>query len=140
MARFYRLQLETVYLTHNGLTGGRPCKLRIAGLAGLRVAYGGQTAPSADGTPYTVAFARAKGQTLTVTVSALPSGVYESLVTLINQAIANNTTITAIGDGNEGDFNLELMPAMPEPIALSGEFSNDVLRNVGLNFIVYGVN
>lgn len=140
MARFYTLQLDTLYLTDDGTATGRPCKLRISGLAGLRVAYGGVSAPSADGTPYTVAFSRVKGQRLAVTIDYLPATVFDSIVTAINQALENNSTITAIGNGDEGDFNLEVTPALPEPIALSGEFSNGILRNVTLNFIVSGVN
>lgn len=136
MARYYSLQIGTVYLTDTGLVGGKPCRIKIEPVESLRVNYAGQTAPSADGTPYTVAFAvGTKGRALTVTIDYLPKTVLDSLVTLINTALQNNTTITLIGTGDLGNFNLQAVPALPNPIRAGGRFSNAILQDVSLSFI-----
>lgn len=136
MARYYTLQIGTVYLTDTGLAGGVPCRLRISPVESLRVTYAGQTAPSADGTPYTVAFAvGTKGRPLVVSVDYLPKAVFDSVVALINTALQNNTTITLIGTGDLGNFNLAAVPALPIPVKADGGFSNSILRGVEFSFV-----
>lgn len=135
MARFYRLQIGSVYLTSDGTSAGLPCKLKIGGVEALRVNYAGQTAPSADGTPQTVAFlVGTKSRPLSVTVETLPKTVFDSLVTVINNALQNNSTITLVGTGDYGDFNIACVPTLPTPISSSGEFINGRLKQVVLNF------
>jgi len=135
MARFYTLQIETVYLTDTGLAGGIPCKLKIGGVEALRLNYAGQTAPSADGTPQTVAFlVGTLGRPLSVSIETLPDSVFDSLVAVIDNALANDTTITLTGVGDYGDFSLEAVPTLPAPITSSGEFINGRLKQVVLNF------
>lgn len=135
MARFYRLQIGSVYLTDTGLSDGLPCKLKIGGVEALRVNYAGQTAPSADGTPQTIAFLiGTKGRPLAVTVETLPKTVFDSLITLINNALQNNSTITLVGTGDYGNFNAACVPTLPTPISSSGEFIGGRLKQVVLNF------
>jgi hypothetical protein len=135
MARFYRVQIGPVYLTDTGLIGGIPCKLKIPGIEALRVTYAGETAPSAGGTPHTVAFSvGTKGRPLSIEIESLPKAVFDSIVTLINNALANNTTITLIGTGDYGDFNLAAVPRLPSPITGSSEFINGRLKKVSFHF------
>lgn len=136
MARFYTLQIGSVYMTSTGASDGRPLRLRIDGLGALRTSYAGVTRSGADGTPYTTAINNGtKGRPLSVRIDFLPAAVFELLVTAINNAIAGNTTITLVGAGDLGEIDLAAVPAMPEPIQASGEFSGSILRDVTLNFV-----
>jgi hypothetical protein len=131
--RFYRLQIESVYLTEDGTVTGTPCKMIVQGAEALRVLYSGQTAPSANGTPHTVAFSIGTlGRQLVITIEILPSDVFDDLVTAINGAIENNSTITLTGTGDYGDFSLEAVPTLPDPVTSSGEFINGRLKKVTL--------
>lgn len=122
-------------MTSDGTVSGTPCKLTIDGVEALRNSYAGQTVPSADGTPQTVAFlVGTKGRALAVKIDFLPKAVFDLLVGEINNSIATNTAITLIGTGDFGNFNLGAVPTLPEPITSGGEFSNSMLKNITFNF------
>lgn len=134
MARFYRIQIGAVHLTSDGTNAGIPCKLAVSGADALLQTHKGQTIVANDGTPVNQLFAITKGKPLEISVEVLPESVWNSLVSLINTALTNETTINIIGTGDVGDFDEDFLPLMPEPFS-AAEFINSRIKNSIFRFI-----
>jgi hypothetical protein len=142
VARFNTVQIETLYLTETGLSGGIPCKVEVSGLEALMLAYSGSVAIAADGTPYSFvqSNAEAQGSPIAILIEHLTTGVLSSLKTLFNAAIGGGTTLTVVINGDLGNFSLECQPLFPKPIDPSGKFRNGRIFGLTLNLIVQSVN
>lgn len=142
MSQEYNLvQLNTLYLTDTGLVGGVPCRTAVAGLDALSLTKAGQTTIAADGTPYNfISDGGGKGGPIKVSPEVVSSALLATLKTLLNTAIAANTTIHAIFTGDTGTFDLNVKPLFPKPIEFNGEFFNGNIYGLVLNFTVQSIN
>ena len=135
MARFFRIQLDSIYLTETGLIGGTPCKLQLTGADALLSNFTGSVTPSVDGTPVMQIFENGtKGKVLEMRIETLLADVWTSVVALINTALENSETINIIGTGDVGNFNVDAKPLLPKPFE-AHEFINGRLKSVVLSFI-----
>ena len=134
MARFYRIQIGSIFLTRTGLAGGIPCKLTVSGADNLLLPFAGITEPSADGTPYTTVFETDKGKNLEISVETLTADVWQDLTEIINDAINSGSSLTVIGTGDIGNFNVSVVPQMPNPFAAES-FINGRIRNASFRFM-----
>lgn len=142
MSQEYNLvQLDSLYLTHNGLVGGDPCRTIVTGLDASALDKDGQITQAADGTPYAFIGDQAGiGSIVRIQPAVLTTSVFASLKTMFNTAIAGSLTINAVITGDTGSFDLECLPAFPKPIEFSGEFFNGNLYGVSINIVVVSFN
>ena len=108
MAKFYRIQIETIYLTSDGLAGGTKCRSLVSGVDQLSLDFIRTVEPSRDGTPVVQTFAYTKGKPIEIQIETLPKAVGEDLIELFNDLMQNATTLTVIGSEAETpSFNVE---------------------------------
>lgn len=146
MAEFYAVKFGTVYLTDTGLVGGQPCRTDVTGLDGLQTPYAGNVIKAADNTPYT--FLQpfdGRGVELKIAPYVLSSAIIASLQSVINAALAGNTTINVTLDGDTGSYDLECVPNFRpdgsiKPLEYSGKFFNGQIYDGALNVVVQSVN
>lgn len=137
MARYNTIQIDSIYLTSTGLSNGSPCKSSVEGLDALSLDYQGQTVIALDGTPYNQYTTNNKrGLPLKIKLSQLSETVLESLIALMDSTISGATTNLIRITGDTGDFVLNCLPAFPQPIEFPGDFQNDRIRDVTLNYVV----
>lgn len=134
MARFYRIQIGSIYLTRDGSNGATPCKLAIAGLEDLLTTVIGAVEPSASGVPIFQTFAYTKNKAFEIKVEILTKDVWEDLTNLINTALEENQTLSVIGTGDQGNFNVTARPNPQKPF-LSESFINERIRGANFRFI-----
>ena len=135
MSKFYKVKIGAVYLTDNGLQTGLPCKLAVAGADALLSPFTGSVTPAVDGTPIMQIFeTNLKGKVLEIRVFSLTTAVWNSLLALINTALAANTTINLTATGDIGNFDVQVLPLVPKPFEAS-EFSNSRIKNSTFRFI-----
>lgn len=117
MSRFYRVKFDSIYLSSDGLSGGIPAKLQVAGADALLSNFTGSVTPSVDGTPVMQIFETGiKGKTLEIRVEThLYKPVWESVVALVNDALDNSASINVVGTGDIGDFDVDAVPLLPRP-------------------------
>lgn len=142
MSQEYNLvQLDTIYLTDNGLVGGIPCRTVVTGLDAFALDKDGQITIAADGTPYAFIGDQAGiGSVIRIQPAVLAETVFENIKTMFNTAIGASTLITAKFTGDTGNFDLECLPAFPKPLEFSGEFFNSYIYGVSINVIVVSFN
>lgn len=139
MGRFYKVALDTLYLTDTGLATGRPCRLRITGLLEKRVNYSGVAAVALDGTPHLVVNnTGGKGQAIQIQIDFLPKARLDDIVTLINSKLAASAPISMQITGDVYNATFNVMPAIPNAITGGVEFSQSIVKSVTLNFIISG--
>lgn len=134
MARFYRIQLDSIYLTQTGLEAGTPCKLQISGLEDLLTPIAGTVEPSASGIPQFQTLAWIAGKQFEISVEVILEDVWNSIKSLINSALENNTPFTVSGTGDIGDFSVSAMPNPQKPFSAS-EFINGRIKNSTIRLI-----
>lgn len=135
MAKFYTIQLDDVYLTDTGATGGNPCKLALTGADALLSPFSGSTTISADGSPINQIFETGgKGKTLEIRPLILMQSVWTDIVSLINTALADSATINIKGTGDIGVFDVNALPLLPRPFEAQ-EFKNGRIKNAVFRFI-----
>lgn len=143
MARFYKLKIGSIYLTDNGLTGGRPCKVTVEGVAGLLSPDQGNVAVGADGTPF-----REKpltptggGRPIAIVAAFMKKTVYDSLKTALDSAAAGNAEFNVTGVGVPGDFDVDaIVFDNPQYLAAEGFTGADVLKNVRISLMTTAIN
>lgn len=135
MARFYQIQLDSLYLTSSGLSNGEPCKMEVLGVENVIRTRAGSTGIAIDGTPVTTLIEQdGKGNVLEIKIAVLYKAVYDSLITLINNAVENFTTINLTGTGDTGNLNLDTVPLMPNPYSFES-FRNERIKNFTLRLV-----
>jgi hypothetical protein len=146
MARYNLIQIGSEFLTLDGLITGRRCKTEVPNLAGLLSPYAGNTIKAASGKPYTFLedydFA---GLDQKIIVSQMASARFAAVNAEINAALASETTISVIIDGDLGVFDLNCVPLFSaddgvRPIQPAGRFRNGFIFEVTYNFSVESIN
>ncbi|HEY0048193.1 MAG TPA: hypothetical protein VGB68_02830 [Pyrinomonadaceae bacterium] len=134
MSRFYKIQLDSIYLTSDGTETGTPCKLEVPNAAALMLPFTGTTVPAADGTPVTQILESVKGIAFEIKINVLTADVWEDVKTLIITALENSDTIEITATGDAGDFTVEAEPVLPQPF-LFESFINDRIKGITLRFM-----
>jgi len=133
--QYNTVQINSLYLTKDGLSGGIPCKLTVAGLDALKPPVSAGVKKALDGTPYrrTVDFG-GRGFDISITVEILLKDVFDDVNDEINDAITDEETLSLVITGDTGTFNLTVIPG-EKPIQFSGEFINERIKQVTYNFV-----
>ena len=137
--RFNLISIGAIYLTKTGLSSGVPCKTQVSGLDALKLSVTGRVFVAIDGTLYTQT-ASGFGFPVGISSEAMQQSVFDQIVTAINTAAINGTSITVKVLGDTGDFYLLTVPALPEAVKFSGDFQNESIKDVTFNFIVSGLS
>lgn len=135
--RFYRVKLGSVYWTNDGTVTGRPLKVSIEGIAGLLTNYNGAVYIAMDGTPHLVeTVTSGRGRELQITAAFIPTALLNSLVAQITTSLSTRTAMTLeLTNGALGDFTIDVLPGLPEPISGGTQFSNGIARDVTFRFV-----
>lgn len=135
MARFNQVKIGSVYLTSTGANGGTPCKVDVTGINALKTDKTGQVISSADGTPYAQLIdVNNKGIPLEVRTEWMLKAVFDSIVTIINNAKNAGTGITVEITGDTGNFTVSVIPYVPDDIVFE-LFRNGYIKGAGFRFI-----
>lgn len=133
---YSRVQIEDIYLTEDGTSGSRSCRVDIPNLSGLRPSKRA-TAIQAIGTPQIQLFNNLIGEFIVISPLVLSTTTFEALVTLINTSQTNKTTLTVKIDSDQGDFDLECAySGMTNPT----ESSDSRITGLQITFIVVSIN
>lgn len=112
MAKFYKIRLNSIYLTSDGTNTGDPVKLSVSGADALG-GVSGVTIPTVGGAVNQL-FGTSKPIEIRV-LTHISEALWNSLVALINTALENSETINLIGTGDTGDFQRNVQPLLPKP-------------------------
>jgi hypothetical protein len=132
MARFYRVQINTLFLTNSSLVGGTPCELEVTNIEDLIASVTGVSIPVIGGrvrvtAPWT------SGKDFEVKVSVMFSSLYEDLETFLNNANETDTSFTLVITGDIYDLELTVKPRLQKPISRNS-FQNGVTNGVVMAF------
>lgn len=137
MARYNQVKIGSIYLTHNGLVGGKPCKITVPGLNRLMTSMTGQIISSADGTPYAQLIdVDNRGAKIEVISEWMDKTVFNSIVALHEASKNNGTTIALEIIGDTGTFNKNVIPTVPDDIIDPEGFSNNIIKKAGFRYTV----
>lgn len=149
MSRFYLIHLTgtgsagavSIYLTSDGLIGGRRCKTTIDGAAALLNPQSGNTTVAASGSPFTEKpLIAGRGRPFAIKIDWIPTARYLTLKDLIDNSATNNLDITITAAGEPGSINVNAIPNFaPGPYDLES-FRDDTIKGLELRFITTAVN
>ncbi len=135
MARFYRIQIEDIYLTSTGLVGGIPAKLQVVGADELLQTMTGAAFPAIGGGAVLQLAAFTVGKRLEIQIEThLYTAQWDDLKALINDAMENDTSLAIIGTGDTGDFTVDAKPFPLNPYSSAG-FENGRINKPVFRFI-----
>lgn len=136
MSRFARVQIGTVYLTHDGALTGTPARVNVENESVFASNFAATNVIAADGSVWTQTIQTGnKGKTFALQIDYLPESVLTSIVTALNTALANQTSV-AVAVDSFVDFTINAKPVFQNGALFSYEGrSNMILRNVRLEFI-----
>lgn len=149
MSRFYLIHLTgtgsagavSIYLTSDGLIGGRRCKTRIPNANQLLNPHSGNTTVAASGSPFTEKPLNAgKGRPFAIQIDWILTPRYLALKDLIDNSTANNIDIRITAVGEPGSIDVNATPNFaPDPYDLES-FRDDTIKGLELRFITTAVN
>ena len=150
MARFFSIIISgtgplgatSIYLTHNGMVGGRVCQTEIPEADILISASSGNTTVGNTGAPFTEKpLAAGKGRAFRIRFPKdCPSTLYSLLRTLIDYVDAQNTELRLQASGTPGSIDVQFTPNhAPVPIGFTG-FSTANVKGLELRGITAAVN
>lgn len=131
MARFYRIQLDSISLTSTGLEAGTPCKLDIPNADSLFDNFAQNVVIANDGSVTVQIFEISSGKQIDINIETLPKSVWEDLLDLRNTALTDSDTINIVGTGDIGNFDVNAIPLK----FTAKRFLNSRIYEVGLSFI-----
>lgn len=145
MARSNLITIGGEYLTTTGLAGGSPCRNLVSGLPFLRSQFGGNTVVAMSGKPRTFLVELGdSGPELEILMeSTMPVARLDSVIDLVNNALAVSQLVNVTVDGDLGAFDLECMPQFSEgepPVRFSGRFRNGHIYDVSFHFVIDSIN
>ena len=133
--RYHSIQIGGIFLTHNGLVNGSPCRATVRGLPKLRQLHTGSTVKSANGTPFLQVYEHnAAGLDFTIDLPRVAKANLDSLIDLINANVSGSLNTRVIGTGDTGNFDLNCLPLFPDWLDFPGEMSGSIIHSVKLSF------
>lgn len=141
MARFNTIKIGSVWLTDDGLSGGKPCKTEVSGVDRLRPTRTGFTRTALSGQPYNFVMPNeGKGVVLVIRPYVLTESVFNQLQNGLDGSTQSGVAINVTLNGDTGDFDLECAPLLPQQMEFSGKFSNGRIFDVTINLVVVSIN
>jgi len=138
MARFNLIQIEDIYLTSDGTSGGSRCKNEIPDLIRLRTAKRRTLVDLIEGPSQVQLFDNLIGESFTIRVQYIKKSVLDDVIEIIDLADSNHEFITVkITGGDIGEFDLE---CQFEAITGGSQFSNGIVKSVDISFKTAGMN
>jgi hypothetical protein len=134
MARFYAVQIDSIYLTSDGTSAGDKCKLEIPGVEDLLMSVAGSAIATASGRVVMQTVEWTKGKVFDIRVETLMKDVWEDLKTLINDALDDDSDFEITGTGDIGNFTVTVKPFPQKPFS-AASFINERIKAVNLRFI-----
>jgi predicted proteasome-type protease len=134
--KYALVQINSIYLTHSGLVGGRPCRTEIGGLNELATTGAFQVIKALSGTPYLQTSSTLVGKPISIAYVQMEESVYDSIVAIIQAYITSGTaiTITITNTPYATSFALSVVPDAP-PVKHEHEFQNTSLKNGSFHFL-----
>ncbi|MGB4823407.1 MAG: hypothetical protein WBP82_00695 [Leuconostoc mesenteroides] len=133
MARFHLVQIDTVYLTDDGLITGKPCKTNVTGLGLFGVDKVGTTRPQASGRPRTQLALR-KNAPIEVSIDFIHIDVYDEILERFQESLDDDTDFSLNISGIGTTLTITAVPDFPNHTKWGGEFSADTMKNVTFSF------
>lgn len=134
MARFYRIQINSIYLTSDGTSGGIPCKLQVVGVEDLLTEIIGTAVLSVGGTPVYQLVPFTTGKSFEIQIETINQAEWDDLKDLLNLNLTNDSSVSVTGTGEIGDFIVAAKPNPVKPFA-AGSFLNGRILGATLRFI-----
>ena len=140
MARSFKISisdgLTTVWLTSDGLEGGRPCRTQIPGIAGLYEDVSGNTTVAAGGVPFTEKpLTNGGGRDFDIIIPNCPTARYNDLDALKSALVDAAGLATLTFDGEPGTIEVVAIPRFdPIPLDFDSGFNTDNMRGVIFRF------
>ena len=135
--RFPQVQLESVYFTKNGASGGVPCKVRIEGLNTFAVTKDHQVNKALNGLPYLQITDTMLGKPIGIFLEGnMTEAVYDAVVAEIQAVLDGSKTELdlEITDTPYGTFSLDVVPDV-NPVRHSSEQTAGTVIGVSFHFL-----
>jgi hypothetical protein len=132
--KFYKVQIDDIYLTSDGTAAGDECKLEVSNVEDLLTTVAGTVTPSIGGAPVIQTIPWTSGKQFDVRVTVLNKPQWEALKTLLNDSLSGGSTFTVAGTGDIGDFSVNVRAFPQKPFA-AARFKNERIYGVVLRFI-----
>lgn len=132
----------SIYLTSNGLVGGRRCKTEIPNADLLLTPNVGNTTICSDGQPFTeFPLTAGKGRPFDVRIEQNKTTVYDDLKELIDFVDADpGATLRLTAAGEPGNIDVDFRPNhSPIPLGF-GTFSTDYIKAIVIRGITTAFN
>jgi hypothetical protein len=133
MSRFYRIQIDTIYLTSDGTSGGIP-KLTVQGVEDLLTTITGSVFPTIGGGSIKTLAPWTKDKQFDVQIEVLMKDQWDALVDLLNGKLEADDDFIVTGTGDIGDFSVTVKPFPRKPFAAK-EFLNGIISGANFKFI-----
>ena len=133
MAKFYAIQIGSIYLTSTGAADGLGCKLEIESVEDLMVSVTGNSQIAADGSRIRQTVDFTKGKEFSLKISTLTADVYTTLKNFLNTANETGTSFPVSGTGASGDFIVTAKPSLTKPFSCAG-FNSYRIKDIVLRF------
>ena len=130
----YKIQFDTVYLSQTGTNAEPFIKCSVSKTGDLKTTIIGQPTRSADGSVISNLSTWTKGKEFEISLLTwIDAAIWNSIISIINNALENNSTFTVAGIGYTGaDFSFSVKPNPIEPFSesrfLNGRVYGAVLR------------
>ena len=130
------VQINSVYLSKDGLITGIPCKTEIGGLDQLATTESVQVIKALSGKPYLQVTETQLGKPISIGFTQMEEAVYDSIVAIIQAYITSSTAITlSISNTPYGSFtSMDVVPD-ENPVRHQHEFQNTSLKNGSFHFL-----
>jgi hypothetical protein len=137
MARSYKVQIDSVWLTDDGTETGKPCRITIEGINGLIVANVGNVTVSDDGTPFreTPQTPTGGGRPFAIKAAWLNSTQFDAIKAVLDAAALAGSAFQVTGTGTPGDFDVQAQVNDNPTYIAADSFSGEALRGVTINLI-----
>ena len=136
MSRTAQVKIGSVHLTHDGTSGGRPCKVTVEQESAFASALAGNTVVAADATPHTQLISRGvKGIEFGVLIEYCPESLLSSILGQLTTALAGTGTVRVTCDSLT-DFDVLAAPQFQDGALFTFESrSGGYAKGVRLRFI-----
>lgn len=137
MARYYKIQIGSLWLTSDGTETGTPCKITFPDAALLVNANIGTTRIASDGSPFSeFPLTAGKGRVFSLDILALETSIFDQLKTLLDGlAVTNPTALAFNATGVPGNISTHVLGNFAPQIYSFEDFRDTYVRNITLNLV-----
>lgn len=130
------VQIESIYLTKDGLVTGKPCQIILEGFDKLATTKDHGVITALDGTPYIQTVDTMLGKPVAIRFVQMAESVYDSIVTEIQNVLDGSKSELDIEVSNYayGTFSIDVVPDV-NPVRHTSEQSFDYVKNGSFHFL-----